>query len=1236
MAKTPSSSSPTMLSQKRFAGGISDSLKESANGQIPNAYYFGRAVNYRDDPQAITLLPGTVKESGSVITDLLKWGDIVPTTLKTYFYGNAGAMYSRSTAASWTKLFTAASSHGNGLGYFFADDYLYYTTDSSLGRYGPTQSASPQSSDNFLRAQGGVPQNTASLSLASASSMYGTAADSASLSVTGNITLEAFFKATTLPTVGNSMTLIGKWDENANTRSYKLDLSGVSGFFGSGTDGSLTISVDSTDAPIDSACTGTIATQSLVATNASFASGQIILIHQSQGTNAGQWERNTIQGYTAGTITLQTPLIGTYTTGAQVRVVPQYTNLTVNAGITYKPKDWNGTVGGILAFLVNGTLTVANTGSISANGTNGATLTGQQIATTTVGGGFFGGKGVSSAGQNHSAFCGEGTSGPSVALGSSAANGNGGGAGFTGIYNGRETGGGGGNGTTGTPGGGSHGGGATAGIGGGVSGSTDLTSMVFGGGGGGTTDTAGTAGCSGGSGGAIIFITATTLTNLGAITANGGNSGINSNQPDGGGGAGGSILLKVQTATLGTGTITANGGTATFGGGLGGVGRIDINYLTSYTGTTSPTLNTIQDNTLVTTTTYQARLGISNDGTAFEYLTQNLPTLTTGVWNRLSVSWIAASSMATFYLNALAIGTSTGTKTSIANTVVLLYVGADKGASVVGDFFNGLLDDIRIWSNAQTAGQIYANNLIQLTGKEAGVAAYYELNSAYTDTGPSGNTITPHNSPTFSADVPFPAPTTRLDIDTQSTATGDIYTLLTAISEGATDTLSFTPVNDPQASVGFYVDTKGTGDWTVTVHDQQNNVIATQTIVNANLPSSGFVEFIFTTPWRIVIGKTYHMHLTVSTGTSKVVASSNENFSTAEYATYFGFLVTDTQFHPIKPFLNFIAIGNERYIAKWDGAFYTPNAIAFPSGWKVRCFAYWREYMVVGMWRGGNIYDFDAGRVYFWDGIAPTFNFFIDVPEGQINAMFGVDSDLYMFAGYRGNLLDYQGGYFYNTGNTKSNKLRRIPLIATSDNTEVYPGALTMWRGLLHFGAMAAGTSSTIQRGVYSYGTLNQYYPDTLSYDYVLSTGNTGSTVAIGLTYPVGKNLIVGWQDGIAFGADVVNFNNNPASSGELKILLQDDGTIWHESVNFKLRADVLPLQTGESVDVKFAIDRPTSFTVSPVDSTIGDTKVEFPISAGRGREYQVGVDLYATGSTSPTLLGLTALRNPLNEEQVI
>jgi len=353
--------------------------------------------------------------------------------------------------------------------------------------------------------------------------------------------------------------------------------------FGNGADGDLTISSDTTEAPIDSSCSGTAGETSLSATNASFAAGQLILIHQTRGTGAGSWELNRILSYTAGTITTSYPLINTYTDSgasqAQVRVMKQYNNVTIDSGKTYTGKAWDGNVGGILAFFAKGTTTVTGNISTSGKGFLGATL--------------FNG----SSGAN---YTGEGTAGASV-NGQSGANGNGGGGGDNEVSGQpqRGGGGGGGNGTAGTT--GTPASGGVGGTGGAAAGVAALTTAVFGGGGGDVQKTFdGGSSDVGGNGGGMIFIFGKNITITGTISTSGLNGA--SGSIGGGGGAGGSVLLKTQIGTFGTNLITVSAGVGGNGnvasGGAGSVGRIHLDYKTSYTGTTDPTIDATQDATL--------------------------------------------------------------------------------------------------------------------------------------------------------------------------------------------------------------------------------------------------------------------------------------------------------------------------------------------------------------------------------------------------------------------------------------------------------------------------------------------------------------------------------------------------------------------------------------------------------------------------------------------------------------
>ena len=329
------------------------------------------------------------------------------------------------------------------------------------------------------------------------------------------------------------------------------------------------------------ACTGAAAATSLT-TALSASAGDVILIHQSQGTGAGQWEINYVLADAGATLTLAYPLAYTYGTGAQAVLVPQYTGGTLNGAVT--ATSWGGSVGGIIALMSNGDLTISGSVSANAIGYRGSSARASAVDRT-------GGRG-------------ECTTGFDDTTESTTNNVNGGGGGQTGASVGTAGGGGGGgNGAVGTT-GATSAQGRVGGTGGSAVGIAALTNSVFGGGGGsgGQDDNSVGSTGAGGRGGGLVFIFTRNLTVSGSVVAtgaNGANSTVNGHG-GGGGGAGGSVLIKCQTGILGTTKITSSGGTGGTGnsgsgaGGAGAVGRIHIDYSDAYTGTTSPAINATQ------------------------------------------------------------------------------------------------------------------------------------------------------------------------------------------------------------------------------------------------------------------------------------------------------------------------------------------------------------------------------------------------------------------------------------------------------------------------------------------------------------------------------------------------------------------------------------------------------------------------------------------------------------------
>ena len=1194
-----------------FAGGIADGAKEGT----PNSCQWERSTDFRSDARQLTILPKTTKISGTVVVDLPKWAERVGTD--TYIAGEEGNIYKRTSANVWTKPHTAADASGNGLAYFGEDNYLYYTQDKTFGRFGPIGATNEEWYDDFLGSEGGAPTNTHSVDLESTSSQYASRADTASLSITGDITLEAYLKPESLPTTGNTMTIISKWDETGATRSYKMDVAPTSNFFGDGGDGAKTIAANTTDTPIDSACSGTISTKSLTATNASFAADQKILIHQTRGTGAGIWQITAIQAYTAGTITTTDNLVRSYSsTGsnkAQVLVLKEYTDVTVNSGKIWTAKVWNGTVGGILAFLASGDVTV--TGTIMATGK-----------------GFRGGTGAT--GVDNVGHQGEGTEGAGSQVNApNNNNGNGGGGGGRSGVLSHDGGAGGGNGTAGTIGYIQIAGYPRA-EGGSVAGTADLTTMVFGGGGGqghyNQTQ-------SGGAGGGIVFLAGVAVTVTGSVISAGavGQAATSGANGGCGGGAGGSVLIKAQTAVLGSTKITAlgaNGGTGSGGntgdgsqggntaaGSKGGNGRIHCDYYTSVSGTTSPTLNSTQDDELASSDGYSLRLSVSDDGTDVDTLSLEIgDDIALATWARWAIAWDASASTAYFYKNSNLLGSdTTGAMTAIDDNASAFAIGMNTVAAAA-NFFDGKVDDVRVWNDIRTATELKRYNDFVLAGTEPGLVGYWKLDNDYTDSQADGNNdLTASGTPVFDADdIPFSGLTSRTDQDQALDTSGNTYTLTTAISEAATHRQTFVPAKDPQESVQVNIADTGTGDWTLTVHDALEREIVAKTVANAQLTTSDF-EFIFDSIWRPVIGASYHFHLTSTEADGTVVTTDAGNLETADFHTYYQFLVTDADFHPAIQMLNFLAIGNGRYLAKWDATTYTPHKLTFPSGYRVRCLGFWREYLAIGTWKGTNIYDYDEGRIFFWDGIADTYNFYIDVPEGGINALLGTRGLLYIWAGYSGDMLIYSGG-------EAAQKVKRLPKVTTDKYVEIFPGAVSTWRSLIHFGVGGNSDSTVIEKGVYTWGSLNRNYAESFGYGYPLSVeARTGTDLKVGMVKASGQDLLIGWQAGASYGVDKVAVDNAPFATATYEALVADLGSVAEEKYPLILRTDFEPLVTGESITVKYKIDRESEWRETLVEDTVDADYVRLPIKA-QAKEISVGLDLQTSVSTSPTVIGIT------------
>ena len=110
-----------------------------------------------------------------------------------------------------------------------------------------------------------------------------------------------------------------------------------------------------------------------------------------------------------------------------------------------------------------------------------------------------------------------------------------------------------------------------------------------------------------------------------------------------------------------------------------------------------------------------------------------------------------------------------------------------------------------------------------------------------------------------------------------------VYDVTTAIDEGLTHRQEFTPTKKYQTKVVFKVITKGTGDWTIVVHDSSNVLMASETILNINV-GVGYNTAIL--PWTWTAG-VYHVHIISSVADGEVDTVVGADLEGAEMSFYY-------------------------------------------------------------------------------------------------------------------------------------------------------------------------------------------------------------------------------------------------------------------------------------------------------------------------------------------------------------
>lgn len=461
------------------------------------------------------------------------------------------------------------------------------------------------------------------------------------------------------------------------------------------------------------------------------------------------------------------------------------------------------------------------------------------------------------------------------------------------------------------------------------------------------------------------------------------------------------------------------------------------------------------------------------------------------------------------------------------------------------------------------------------------------------------------------------------------------YSLATSISEGAGHKREFTSDIEPFYSIKVYIRAKGTGDWTLTLHDDANTVIGTSTVTTGNLTNNSLNEFVFSSPVRALVtpnARTYHYHLTSTVADGTVATTTASSLVDCDMELWANALVeTKNGLHPMMNFTNLTLIGNERYVAAYEPLQDSPTTSDFkrhrltlPPGFEVCGFAQKNLLAVIGAEKRSTSGEFQEGVLFFWDGTAETYNDWYPIPEGSPEALFAEKNIAHFIAG---------GALYRMRGTEEPKKIRTFrntdsEYSDTTDTTHVNPNMMTVRRGILLIGYPTTTTNTSLEHGVYSLGAITSEYPESWGFSYTIPTGSilkdADNDLSIGMIKNYGDTLFVSYRDDDAspqaYDVAIVNNSSDPAASSTIETLLFDDG----RPANYKragfIIATFATLPAGVSITGKYKIDREANWTSS--EATTTGTFLVMPVDKDF-LSIEFGLDISITGTETPQIASL-------------
>lgn len=473
----------------------------------------------------------------------------------------------------------------------------------------------------------------------------------------------------------------------------------------------------------------------------------------------------------------------------------------------------------------------------------------------------------------------------------------------------------------------------------------------------------------------------------------------------------------------------------------------------------------------------------------------------------------------------------------------------------------------------------------------------------------------------------------------------------------------FAPDLEPFYSIAIYVDTVGTGNVTLTLHDGFNRNLGAVTINHASL-TTGYNEFIFSAPGirsftgavQSGLSATYHWHVTSTVADTKIRTLTASDLSTADMILFnYRMVKTNNGWHPATIFTGngfLLCIGNGQYLTTYNFSndanpsnnVWQRERFPIDAGFEICGLSVNNQYLVIAAEKRSSsaTKSFQEGALYFWDGQNATYNFKIAIPMGAPYSVYTFNNITYFICA--GALYAWGGGQ--QVIKVRPIAYQNTDYLGTTDTTIVNPNMMAPRYNLLMIGYPSTTTNVNIKYGIYSWGSVELIYPNSFGYSYALSNATYNYSAANNLQIGMIKNFVdtmfVASRKTVTgtttYYLDIVNNSSAVANTVSWDSLIYDGGVRYKQKELNRIKVSFLPWPANATLTVYYALERGSHVSADPITSvsyspSTGDTSIIIDVNR-RFYEAQWGFTMTnSSPASAPTITGIVAEIDPLQAE---